>query len=108
MDSRFGRANFFAIVDTENMEARFIENSAASADSGAGVGAAQLFADQNVAAVISGDFGPKAFIALKTAGIELYSYRGSTIREAVEAYKNGELRELGVSSNNGHAGFRQV
>jgi len=38
LDSRFGRANYFAIVDTESMDVNFIENSAAEASSGAGIG----------------------------------------------------------------------
>lgn len=106
MDSRFGRANLFAVVDTGNMNIRFLDNTAAQADSGAGVGAAQLIADQKVDVLISGNYGPKAFSALNAANIELYSYSGGTIKEAVEAYNNGELKQIGGPTNNGHVGLR--
>lgn len=106
IDPRFGRANYFAIVDTVNMDVNFIANTAAESSSGAGVGAAQLIADQNVDIVISGSFGPKAFNGLSAADIKLYSVNGGTIKEAVEDYNNGVLQQLTTATNNGHIGNR--
>lgn len=103
-DQRFGRANYFAVVDTANMEVRFIENTAADAASGAGVGAAQLIADQKVDVVISRNFGPKAFSGLKSANIELYSFSGGTIKDAVVAFNNGELKKINSATHSGHVG----
>ncbi|MDI3546467.1 MAG: hypothetical protein PWR10_119 [Halanaerobiales bacterium] len=106
VDSRFGRAPYFAIVDLDKMEAEFINNSATGAASGAGVMAAQTVVDQGVDALISGNFGPKAFSALKAANLKLYSFTGGTVREAVEAYKNGQLEELSNPTNRAHSGLR--
>ena len=106
VDPRFGRANYFAVLDTKSMEIDFIQNTAAETSSGAGVMAAQLIADQKVSAVISGSFGPKAFNTLNTAGIKLYSSKGSTIKEVVEQYNKGILEQVTAASNSGHIGIR--
>ncbi|MFP4017098.1 MAG: NifB/NifX family molybdenum-iron cluster-binding protein [Halanaerobiales bacterium] len=106
VDPRFGRANYFAVVDTDNMEVNFLENDAADSSSGAGVRAAQLIADQNAEAVLAGSFGPKAFNTLSAAGIKIYSYSSGTIAGAVDDFKNNCLKELTSASNNGHVGLK--
>ncbi len=106
LDPRFGRANYFALVDTESRDLNFIENSAAEASSGAGVGAAQLVADQKVDVVISGKFGPKAFNGLNAANIKLYSSNSGTLAEVVKEYNKGNLKQLSNASNSGHMGIK--
>ncbi len=106
LDPRFGRANYFVIVDTESMDVNFIDNSAAEASSGAGVGAAQLVADQKVEVVISGNFGPKAFNGLNAANIRLYASNSGTLAEVVEEYNKGNLKQLSNATNSGHVGIR--
>ncbi len=106
VDSRFGRARYFAIVDVETMEVNFVENSASKAASGAGISAAQAVSEQGVDAVISGNFGPKAFSGLQAAQLKLYSIDGGTIKDAVEKLKEGALQELSDPTNNAHAGLR--
>lgn len=101
VDPRFGRAKYFALIDTRNNTIDFIKNKASNATSGAGVGAAQLIADQKADAVISGSFGPKAFKGLSVAGIKMFSFEGK-VNEAIEACKNKELTEIKGPSNNGH------
>ncbi len=106
VDLRFGRAPYFAIIITETMEIEFMVNSASTAASGAGVLAAQLVIDQNVDAVISGNFGPKAFKGLVTAKLKLFSVNGGTINEAVEVFKDGKLKEIPGPTNEAHSGIR--
>lgn len=106
VDLRFGRAPYFALVDTESMEVNFIDNSATTAVSGAGVTASQTIVDRQVTALISGNFGPKSFNALKTANLKLYSFNGGTVKEAVEEFKRGSLEELSSPTNNTHAGLK--
>lgn len=106
VDARFGRARYFAIVDTETMEADFINNSASKAASGAGISAAQEVSEQGVDGVISGNFGPKAFSGLQAADLKLYSMDGGTVKDAVEKLNSGELDELSNPTNDAHAGLR--
>jgi predicted Fe-Mo cluster-binding NifX family protein len=90
----FGRANYFAVINCETNEINFVNNTAANKSSGAGVGAAQLCADQNADAVAAYHFGPKAYEALKAAGIELLDLKDQKlIKEAFDDYQAGNLTE---------------
>jgi len=106
VDSRFGRAPFFAIVDIDSLDIDFINNAATGARGGAGVMAAQTIVDQKVDALISGNFGPKAFSGLDAANIKLYSFQGGTIKEAIDSLKNGSLKDVSDPTNDTHAGLR--
>lgn len=106
VDKQFGRAPFFALLETDNLEISFLDNSAANASSGAGVMAAQQVVDEDPAAVIAGNFGPKAFSVLKAAGIKMYSYSGDTVRDAVKLYQDDSLKELLDPTNGAHAGLK--
>lgn len=106
VDKQFGRATFFALLETDNLEISFLDNSAVNSSSGAGVMAAQQVVDENPVAVIAGNFGPKAFSVLKTAAIKMYSYSGGTVRDAVELYQDDSLEELLDSTNGTHAGLK--
>lgn len=108
VDMHFGRTRYFAIVDTDSMEVDFIENQGASAQSGAGIQAAQIVADKGVEGVVSGNFGPKAFQALKAANIKLYSFNGGTINEVIEAVKMNNLEELSEPTNSAHTGLKRL
>lgn len=90
----FGRANYFAVVNCESNEIEFINNKAANKSSGAGVGAAQLCADQGADAAAAYHFGPKAYQALKAAGIKLFDLNEQKfIKEAFNDYQAGKLDE---------------
>lgn len=106
VDKLFGRAPFFALLETDNLEINFLDNSATTASSGAGVMAAQQVVDEKPTAVIAGNFGPKAFSVLKTAGIKMYSYSGGTVKDAVKLYQENSLKELVDPTNSAHAGLK--
>lgn len=90
----FGRADYFALFDTEKNSIEFVENTASSQSSGAGVAAAQLCADKGTDAVAAYHFGPKAYSALSAAGIETYDLTDQKLlKEAYNDYKNGKLEE---------------
>ncbi len=93
-DPRFGRCNYFVIVDSETMEFEGLDNTAAAQGSGAGIAAAQLVANSGAEAVIAGNFGPNAFQALSAGGLQLYGGATGTVRQAVEAFKAGQLQPL--------------
>ena len=95
VDTAFGRAPFFLIIDTETMAVEVIENPAATAGHGAGIRAAQTVADKGVDAVLSGYVGPNAFIALQEAAIKVFegATENDTIQEAVKQFTRGEYKE---------------
>jgi len=41
--------------------------------------------------LLTGHCGPKAFAALNKAGVAVYTVTGGTVRDAVDAFKRGEL-----------------
>lgn len=90
---RFGRCPYFVIVETATMGYEAIPNTSASNPSGAGIAAAQEVASRGIEAVLSGRFGPKASQVLSQVGIKMVTGAGGTVRQTVEAYKNGGLNE---------------
>jgi len=109
VDSRFGRGAYFLTADTDTLQWEAQPNPGVSAPGGAGIQAAQFVAEKKVDAVISGDFGPNAFEALDTAGIQMYVYgEVRTAREAIECFKAGQLQQVGVPTqsdcDHGHHG----
>jgi len=105
IDPRFGRCPYFIIVDLETMRFEAIPNVASRAMSGAGIQAAQIVASKGVKVVITGNVGPNAFQALSAAGIKIVTGAYGTVREAIEKYKRGELREIRSPTVGGHFGM---
>lgn len=101
----FGRAPYYIFVRTENMDVDVIENPAVGAASGAGIQAAQLIVDRGVDAVVSGSVGPNAFEVLRSADIPVHVFQGGTVREAIEAYQQGELAPAGTATGPAHVGM---
>ena len=91
VDSRFGRAAYFIVVDTETMQFECVENSAVSAGGGAGVSSAKTITDSGAKVILTGNCGPNAARALSAAGIKIYPNASGTVKEAVEAFKAGKL-----------------
>ena len=105
VDPRFGRCRYFMIMDSETMEFEAVPNVAASSMGGAGINAAQTVASKGAKVVITGNVGPNAFQALSAAGIKIVTGALGTIREVIERYKRGELREIGAPTVRGHFGM---
>ena len=91
VDPRFGRAGGFVLVNPDTMETSYLDNGAAQTlAQGAGIETAERMSAAGVNVVLSGYVGPKAFEALKAAGIGVcQELDGMTVREAVEKFKNG-------------------
>ena len=92
VDPRFGRAGGFVVVDVATMESTYVDNGGSQAMShGAGIQAAENVAKAGAGAVLTGFVGPKAFAALKAAGIAVVQdLSGMTVRQAVEQYASGQ------------------
>lgn len=103
VDPRFGRAAHFVIYDTSTKTIDSLNNSEnAGAAQGAGIQAAQRIAQRSVDIVVSGNMGPKAFEALRAAGIQMVSWSSGTVAEAIELVRKGELRSLDAANARGH------
>lgn len=103
-DSRFGRCQFFVLVDEETMEHEAVPNSAANDASGTGIQAARIVADEGADVVITGHTGPNATQTLAAAGIRIMTGASGTVRDAVEQYKSGKLAEASGPTAEAHAG----
>jgi predicted Fe-Mo cluster-binding NifX family protein len=105
IDPRFGRCSYFVIGDSDTMEFTVISNESINAAHGAGIQAAQTVANMGVKAVITGNVGPNAFNVLSAAGIKIVTGASGSVREVVEKYKNGQLKETGNPTVSGHFGM---
>lgn len=105
VDSRFGRCPYFVIVDSETMEFKVISNESTNAAHGAGIQAAQTVANMGVKVVITGNVGPNAFNVLSATGIKIVTGASGSIKESVEKYKKGQLKETENPTVGGHFGM---
>ncbi len=105
MDSRFARAPFIVIVDSETGEAETTANEAVSAGHGAGTQAAQTVSRLGAEILLTAHCGPKAFEVLAAAKVKVFGIGRGTVAEAVDAWKAGRLEEMKNSdSSAGWAG----
>lgn len=93
VDSRFGRAAGFVVVDLDTMATSYVDNGQSQAMAhGAGIQTAERIADAGAGVLLTGIVGPKAFQALDAAGIKVgQNLEGITVGEAVERYKSGQV-----------------
>ncbi len=92
IDTRFGRAPWFLIVDTDTgtiIEA--VENSAVAQGQGAGIAATRLVSDKNVDAVLTGTVGPNAALVFQGTQVRMFEGASSqdTVAQALAKFKQG-------------------
>lgn len=91
VDSRFGRAAFFMIANSDTMQVYAHENSTGKeASNGAGTSAAQLMAEEKVDILYTGKVGPKAAEVLEKAGIKFVEGATGTVEEVLA----GAMQEI--------------
>jgi predicted Fe-Mo cluster-binding NifX family protein len=105
VDPRFGRCQYFVIVDPETMEFEAIPNYSIGASSGAGIQAAQTVADKGVGVVITGNVGPNATQTLGAANIKIVTGASGTVRDAIEQYKSGGLQQTEIPTAPAYSGM---
>ena len=105
IDPRFGRCQYFIIVDPETMQFEALENSGAMAGGGAGVSTAQTIASKGVEAVLTGNCGPNAYQVLSTAGINVVTGVSGKVRDAIQSYKSGKLKASSQPNVGDHFGM---
>ena len=94
LDQRFGRADYFVIVETGTMEFETVNNAATVASGGAGIASAQAVVEKGVQAVITGNVGPNALSVLQAAQITIYKGQNVSVRENIELFKKAALEKM--------------
>ena len=100
LETRFGRAAGFIVVDPGTMEFRFLDNTIGREfATGAGIQAAEAVSRSGANVVITGSPGPKAMKALNAAGISVVQNPGGqTVRQVVDRFRKEEMTSLNESS----------
>ncbi len=103
LDTRFGRAAKFLVLDLENGEFEVIDNQQnLNAAQGAGIQSAETVIRSGAKALVSGHCGPKAFRVLAAAGVKVYTSDDPTVASALEKFKREELQEATGADVEGH------
>ena len=106
VDPRFGRCANFIIVDTETMGFRNLPNRNVMQTAGAGIQAARDVIEEGVKTTISGAVGPNAMEVLRAAGMEFHEAIPGSVRDNIDAFKNGKLQRIYGPTVPGHFGQR--
>jgi predicted Fe-Mo cluster-binding NifX family protein len=103
VDSRFGRAPRFLIVDTETMTSQVVQNSQSlGLSQGAGIQSAQNLLPYKPEVVLTGNCGPKAFRVLQAAGIKVVVGVKGNIADAIKDYMSGKYVPAAEANVGGH------
>ena len=105
IDPRFGRCQYFVIVDPETTGLEVLENSGAMSGGGAGIATAQMIVGRGVEAVLTGNCGPNAYEVLEAAGIKVVTGVSGKVRQAIEDYRSGKLKATSQPNVPGHFGM---
>ncbi len=105
IDPRFGRAQYFLIFNDDGEIEETIDNSAQSAQRGAGISAAQKLEDKDVNILITGNIGPNAYNALSAARIKVFLADANlTAEDAFDKWEKDGLNEIEKPNVGGHFG----
>ena len=103
LDVRFGRAEYFIIVDLDTLEFSVVKNKQnINLPQGAGIQAGKTIINCGVDALITGNCGPKAFRVLQSAGIDVVVNAKGLVIDAVHQYKDGSLKRAMKANVEGH------
>ncbi len=105
VDPRFGRCQYFVVVDPDTMEFVVLENSNATSGGGAGIATGQFIAGKGIDVVLTGNCGPNAFNVLEAAGIKVMTGVSGTLKDAIEGYKSGKYQVISQANVAPHSGM---
>jgi predicted Fe-Mo cluster-binding NifX family protein len=88
MDSRFGRAGYFLIYDTDEKKVLSVEeNKFKNEAHGVGIKIASFVVESGCRVAIGPQPGPKAVTILAQANVKIIVNHKGTVKEALEVYK---------------------
>ena len=103
VDTRFGRAKYFIIYNTNTLSVQVHENNQnLSAMQGAGIQSSQNVVELNAEVLITGNCGPKAFKVLNAAGIKVFITLDCSVQNAIDLYVANKLPPLNEANVEGH------
>jgi predicted Fe-Mo cluster-binding NifX family protein len=103
VDPRFGRAAYILIVDTDSFAFEALDNSDnVNAFKGAGIQAAVMVSDKGAEVLLTGFCGPNAFKTVNAAKIKVVNDVSGTVRDAVNAFKDGKFKFADQANVEGH------
>lgn len=105
VDPRFGRCQYFIIVDPDTLDFEVMTNSGGMGSGGAGISTAQLIAGKGLEVVLTGNCGPNAYQVLSAAGIKVVTGVSGKVKEAIQSYKSGKLQASSQPNVAGHFGM---
>jgi len=105
-DPRFGRAQYFLILDEKGKLEEVLANPGIRAMGGAGIAAAQAIVNKGVGILITGNIGPNAFGVLNISKVQIFlTPPGLSIRKVFEMWKENKLTQAQTPSVPGHFGM---
>jgi len=106
IDPRFGRCQYFLLLDEDGKLEQALPNSGIGAVGGAGIAAAQQIVNQGVGVLITGNIGPNASGALMAGKVKVFlGPSGVTAKEAFSMWKENKLNYVEAPSVPGHFGM---
>ncbi|MBK6912619.1 MAG: NifB/NifX family molybdenum-iron cluster-binding protein [Ignavibacteriales bacterium] len=95
VNERFGRCQFFLIVDPDTMKLEAVPNPAEKAQGGAGPKAAEVLINKGVNILLTSHVGDKAEEALKRGNIKIVSGLSSKLKvtDAITNYLSKQKEE---------------
>lgn len=88
LDTRFGRAGYFLVYDTDEQKILFIrENQFKNEGHGVGIKTATFVIENGCQAVIGAQPGPKAAAIIEQAHVKMIVDDKGTVKEALERHK---------------------
>ena len=86
VDPKFGRSQYFLIVDPDNMNFEVIDNQNIDIAQGSGIQTAQLISDKKVLTVFTGNCRPNARRVLEASGIKVVTGVSGKVRNVLTNY----------------------
>jgi predicted Fe-Mo cluster-binding NifX family protein len=87
LDSKFGRAHYFLIIDPDTSQLEVFENPNKETVQGAGIMTAQFISRKDVGTVVTGSCGPNARKVLEASGIRVVEGASGKITDLLEKFK---------------------
>lgn len=105
VDPRFGRCEYFLIINQDGELIESIANRGQQARRGAGIAAAQELGEKGIDTIITGNIGPNAFGVINSIGLKVYlADPGLSAREAFSKWDQQELKLVKKPSSLGRFG----